>query len=146
LNARIQQLTWSLIFYEKYSTSLSTIVLVVLTTANFGGFSNFCRYYTRSLAGKSTGYRPTLKPLHHTTFCLGSCQVTFHLPLTVQLSCDTLTSNNILFGVMSGNLSFTFDHSIKLWYTYIKQHSVRGHDCSIKCKTVKSIDQSDNSS
>jgi hypothetical protein len=36
---------------------------VVLTTANFGGFSNFCRYYTRSQAGKSTGYRPTLKPL-----------------------------------------------------------------------------------
>ena len=63
LNARIQQLTWSLIFYEKYSTSLSTIVLVVLTTANFGGFSNFCRYYTWSQAGKSTGYRPTLKPL-----------------------------------------------------------------------------------
>jgi hypothetical protein len=52
-----------LIFYEKYSTSLSTIVLVVLTTANFGGFSNFCRYYTRSQAGKSTGYWPTLKPL-----------------------------------------------------------------------------------
>jgi hypothetical protein len=24
------------------------IVLVVLTTANFGGFSNFCRYYARS--------------------------------------------------------------------------------------------------
>ena len=41
----------------------ATIVLVVLTTANFGGFSNFCRYYTRSQAGKSTGYRPTLKPL-----------------------------------------------------------------------------------
>ena len=41
------------------------IVLVVLTTANFGGFSNFCRYYTRSQTGKSTGYRPTLKPLHH---------------------------------------------------------------------------------
>ncbi len=36
---------------------------MVLTTANFGGFSNFCRYYTRSQAGKSTGYRPTLKPL-----------------------------------------------------------------------------------
>ena len=64
LNARIQQLTWSLFFYEKYSTSLSTIVLVVLTTANFGGFSNFCRYYTRSQMGKSTGYWPTLKPLH----------------------------------------------------------------------------------
>ena len=63
LNARIQQLTWSLIFYEKYSTSLSTIVLVVLTTANFGVFSNFYRYYTRSQTGKSTGYRPTLKPL-----------------------------------------------------------------------------------
>ena len=63
LNARIQQLTWSLIFYEKYSTSLSAIVLMVLTTPNFGGFSNFCRYYTRSQAGKSTGYRPTLKPL-----------------------------------------------------------------------------------
>ena len=70
LNARIQQLTWSLIFYEKYSTSLSTIVLVVLTTANFGGFSNFCRYYTRSQAGKSTGYRPTLKPL-----CLYKCWI-----------------------------------------------------------------------
>ena len=54
----------SAIFYEKYSTSLSTIVLVVLTTANFGGFSNFCLYYTRSQAGKSTGYRPTLKPLN----------------------------------------------------------------------------------
>ena len=53
----------SAIFYEKYSTSLSTIVLVVLTTANFGGFSNFCRYYTRSQVGKSTGYWPTLKPL-----------------------------------------------------------------------------------
>ena len=38
-----------------YSTGLSTIILVVLTTANFGGFSNFCRYYTRSRAGKSTG-------------------------------------------------------------------------------------------
>jgi hypothetical protein len=63
LNARIQQLTWSLIFYEQYSTSLSTIVLVVFTTANSGGFSNFCRYYTRSQTGKSTGYRPTLKPL-----------------------------------------------------------------------------------
>ena len=68
LNARIQQLTWSLIFYEKYSTSLLTIVLVVFTTANFGGFSNFCRYYTRSQTGKSTGYRPTLKPLISTEF------------------------------------------------------------------------------
>jgi hypothetical protein len=29
-----------------------------------GGFSNFCRYYTRSQVGKSTGYRPTLKPLY----------------------------------------------------------------------------------
>jgi hypothetical protein len=63
LNARIQQLTWSLIFYEKYSTSLSTIILVVLTTANFRRFSNFCRYYTRSQTGKSSGYRPTLKRL-----------------------------------------------------------------------------------
>ena len=69
LNARIQQLTWSLIFYEKYSTSLSTIVLVVFTTANFGGFSNFCRYYTRSQTGKSTGYRPTLKPLVRREIC-----------------------------------------------------------------------------
>ena len=34
-----------------------------LTTANFRGFSNFCRYYTRSQTGKSTGYRPTLNPL-----------------------------------------------------------------------------------
>jgi hypothetical protein len=29
-----------------------------------GGFSNLCRYYTRSQTGKSTGYRPTLKPLY----------------------------------------------------------------------------------
>ena len=67
-----------IIFYEKYSTSLSTIVLVVLTTANFGGFSNFCRYYTRSQAGKSTGYRPTLKPL---LFSLTLAQVLFSLRL-----------------------------------------------------------------
>ena len=40
------------------------IVLVVLTTANFGGFSNFCRYYTRSQTGKSTGplWNPWLRP------------------------------------------------------------------------------------
>ena len=40
------------------------IVLVVLTTANFGGFSNFCRYYTRSETGKSTGplWNPWLRP------------------------------------------------------------------------------------
>ena len=31
------------------------IVLVVLTIANFGGFSNFWQYYTRSQMGKSTG-------------------------------------------------------------------------------------------
>ena len=31
-----------------------------------GGFSNFCRYYTRSQAGKSIGYPPTLKPLRVT--------------------------------------------------------------------------------
>jgi hypothetical protein len=36
---------------------------MVLTTANFGGFSNFCRYYSQSQMGKSTGYWPTLKPL-----------------------------------------------------------------------------------
>jgi hypothetical protein len=39
------------------------IVLVVLTTANIGEFSNFCRYFTRSQTGKGTGYRPTLKSL-----------------------------------------------------------------------------------
>jgi hypothetical protein len=80
LNARIQQLTWSLIFYEKCSTSLSTIVLVVLTTANFGGFSNFYRYYARSQAGKSTGYRPTLKPLlrHYTKLSVKFPSHTLH--------------------------------------------------------------------
>ena len=57
------------------------IVLVVLTTANFGGFSNFCRYYTRSQTGKSTGYRPTLKPLH----------VTFHDILTSAISLQFMT-------------------------------------------------------
>jgi hypothetical protein len=40
---------------------------VVLTTANFGAFSNFCRYYARSQTGKSTGYRPALKPLEQTS-------------------------------------------------------------------------------
>ena len=39
----------------------------------------------------------------------------------------TLTSNNIMFEVMSCNLSFIFDHPIV-------------------CKTVKHIDQSENSS
>jgi hypothetical protein len=56
-----QQLTWSLIFYEKYSTSQS--YLWFWPPLIFGGFSNFYRYYTRSQTGKSTGYRPTLKPL-----------------------------------------------------------------------------------
>ena len=87
LNARIQQLTWSLIFYEKYSTSLSTIILVVLTIANFGGFSNFCRYYTRSQTGKSTGYRPTLKPLGYMypfTFIFGGAMYPLTLHLVVQ--------------------------------------------------------------
>jgi hypothetical protein len=53
------------------------IVLVVLTTANFRGFSNFCRYYTRSQTGKSTGYRPTLKPLQNITIIYerNTCQV-----------------------------------------------------------------------
>ena len=43
-------------------------VQVVLTTTNFEGFSNFCRYYTRSQTGKSTRYRPTLKPLYKVTW------------------------------------------------------------------------------
>ena len=70
----------SLIFYEKCSTSLSTIVLVVLTTSNFGGFSNFYRYYTRSQAGKSTGYQPTLKPLlrHYTKLSVKFPSHTLH--------------------------------------------------------------------
>jgi hypothetical protein len=75
LNARIQQLTWSLIFLWKIFHK--PIVLVVLTTANFGGFSNFCRYYTRSQMGKSTGYRPTLKPL---LLALGKYQTDDYLP------------------------------------------------------------------
>ena len=59
LNARIQQLMINFLWKLFHKP----IVLVVLTTANFGGFSNFCRYYTRSQTGKSTGYRPTLKSL-----------------------------------------------------------------------------------
>ena len=59
LNARIQQLMINFLWKIFHKP----IVLVVLTTANFGGFSNFCRYHTRSQTGKSTGYRPTLKPL-----------------------------------------------------------------------------------
>ena len=47
---------------------------IPITTANFGGFSNFCRYYTRSQTGKSTGYRPTLKPL----LSGSSVSLTFH--------------------------------------------------------------------
>jgi hypothetical protein len=42
--------------------------VLLLTTANFGGFSNFCRYYT----GKSTGYRPTLKPLRRLHSSVGT--------------------------------------------------------------------------
>ena len=67
LNARIQQLTWSLIFYEKYSTNLWFWPPLI-----FGGFSNFCRYYTRSQMGKSTGYQPTLKPLTNISV-MGGC-------------------------------------------------------------------------
>ena len=63
LNVRIQQLTWSLIFYEKYSTSLS--YLWFWPPLILGCACNFCRYYTRSQTCKSTGYRPTLKPLLH---------------------------------------------------------------------------------
>jgi hypothetical protein len=59
LNARIHQLMITFLWKIFHKP----IVLVVLTTANFGGFSNFCRYYARSQPGKSTGYRPTLKPL-----------------------------------------------------------------------------------
>ena len=76
----------SAIFYEKYSTSLSTIVLVVLTTANFGGFSNLCRYYTGSQAGKSTGYRPTLKPL------LVAPQLAHYAFTTLQFGCCLVRS------------------------------------------------------
>ena len=41
---------------------------MVLTTANIGGrggggVSNLWRYFARSQTGKSTGYRPTFKPL-----------------------------------------------------------------------------------
>jgi hypothetical protein len=116
LNARIQQLTWSLIFYEKYSTSLSTIELVVLTTANFGGFSNFCRYYTRSQAGKSTGYRPTLKPLlscsfTSISFLIKSLFLYFNLCLSVMLdslSCSfTITSTSYLTNWYNSNIKWS---------------------------------------
>ena len=49
-------------FYEKHSTSQPHLWFWPQLIF-FGGFSNFCRYYTRSQTGKSTGYRPTLKPL-----------------------------------------------------------------------------------
>ena len=56
LNVRIQQLMWSLIFYEKYSTSQSYLWFwPSLIFFLGGGFSNFYRYYTRSQTGKSTG-------------------------------------------------------------------------------------------
>ena len=99
LNARIQQLTWSLIFYEKYYTSLSTIVLVVFTTANFGGFSNFCRYYTRSQTGKSTGYRPTLKPLPFQKFVFFSSKS--HEEKFIKYKCD-----KYVWPIVSHHLSF----------------------------------------
>ena len=45
------------------------IILVILTTASFGGFSNFCLYYIWSQTGKSTRYRPTLKSLSTKITC-----------------------------------------------------------------------------
>jgi hypothetical protein len=82
LNARIQQLTWSLIFYEKYSTSLSYLWFWPLLI--LGGFSNFCRYYTWSQTGKSTGYRPTLKPvIMATSFSGGGSRSTQKEPPTL---------------------------------------------------------------
>ena len=64
------------------------IVLVVLTTANFGGFSNFCLYYTRSQTGKSTGYWPTLKPLityywYVTTWKICGNHISGHMSVTL---------------------------------------------------------------
>ena len=58
---------------------------MVFTTANFGGFSNFCRYYTRSQAGKSTGYRPTLKPLLYKLYVFCS-DMKFKMAATAGLS------------------------------------------------------------
>ena len=107
LNVRIQQLTWSLIFYKKYSTSLSTIVLVVFTTANFGGFSNFCRYYARSQTGKSTGYRPTLKPLVEYSVCSHTC-------------CELVTHVHVEYSVCS--------HTYCDFVTHLK-YSVCDHNC-----------------
>jgi hypothetical protein len=46
--------------------TLSQFHATITTPLILGGFSNFCRYYTRSQTGKSTGYRPTLKPLLNT--------------------------------------------------------------------------------
>ena len=63
---------------------------MVFTTANFGGFSNFCRYYTRSQTGKSTGYRPTLKPLYS-----GTCAIRH---LSFLTSCDKNVWFQSIFG------------------------------------------------
>ena len=67
-----------------------------------GGFSNFCRYYTRSQAGKSIGYPPTLKPLRVTDEKLRDTKkCTYHWRLHDRmirrfLVC-TLKDNNSLF-------------------------------------------------
>ena len=67
---------------------------------------------------------------------------------------DTLTSNNILFEVTSCNLPFIFDRPmICKTVKYIDQsdnslgscHLPFIFDCPMICKTVKYIDQSDNS-
>ena len=113
LNARIQQLTWSLIFNEKYSTSLS--YLWFSPPLILGGLSNFWRYYTRSQTGKSTRYRPTLKPLHddisitinfkhivhfydNLVLCLGSVLIVqrYSTPSSLSIWLTSLTCSSLL--------------------------------------------------
>ena len=105
LNARIQQLTWSLIFYEKYSTSQSYLWFWPLLI--LGGFSNFCRYYTRSQTGKSTGYRPIWNPWYSPIFSLNCI-------------CCHLISRTIL--SISNSMQFILNHiyypqifPLKIW-------------------------------
>jgi hypothetical protein len=101
-------------FYEKYYTSLSTFSPPLI----FGGFSNFCRYYTRSQTGKSTGYRPTLKPLYMHIFLSNYwwqrsdiwSQASYRYPISWEVFFD-LSDSDFLFAKERGYHRWALAHS-----------------------------------
>jgi hypothetical protein len=78
-----------------------------------GGLSNFCRYYTRSQTDKSTGYRPTLKPLNKIVWLfhyggLLSCSHFKLKPVSLAQYCTPFGTFCISMRKTSGVISFSF--------------------------------------